>query len=98
MNSVVLKVDGMSCGGCSGAVTEAVQGVDGTQDGNVDLDSGIAIPVVLTETSHRNQSSGIIHVEASAFDSSLASASMSVSTLACDSTLVGEGIWNTRRA
>lgn len=41
VNSITLKVNGMSCGGCVGAVTKAVEGL-GAMDVNVDLDSGLA--------------------------------------------------------
>ena len=42
MEKVLLKVDGMSCGHCVKAVTNAVTGVPGTADVNVDLKGGSA--------------------------------------------------------
>lgn len=35
-----IQVEGMSCGHCKAAVTKAVEGVDGVQSVNVDLDTG----------------------------------------------------------
>jgi copper chaperone CopZ len=37
-----LKVQGMSCGHCVTAVTQALEGVDGVQTAKVDLDAGRA--------------------------------------------------------
>jgi len=37
-----LKVSGMTCGHCQKAVQEALEGVDGSQEVNVDLATGIA--------------------------------------------------------
>jgi copper ion binding protein len=41
MESVNLKVDGMSCGHCSTAVNNAVSNIDGTVDVSVDLKNGL---------------------------------------------------------
>ena len=40
MESITLKVDGMSCEHCVKAVSEAVQGVAGTANVSVDLKNG----------------------------------------------------------
>lgn len=40
MQSELLKVSGMSCGGCVGKVTQALQAVDGVKDVNVSLSAG----------------------------------------------------------
>jgi len=37
-----LKITGMTCGGCVKTVTNALQGVKGVTEANVDLDSGTA--------------------------------------------------------
>ena len=42
MESIVLKVDGMSCSHCVGAVTGAIENLDGTAGVSVDLKSGKA--------------------------------------------------------
>ena len=42
MEKIVLKVKGMSCEHCVKAVTDAVSGLAGTADVNVDLKSGSA--------------------------------------------------------
>lgn len=39
---VVLRVEGMTCMGCVGRVTQALENLDGATDVSVDLDSGIA--------------------------------------------------------
>jgi len=39
---ITLKVEGMTCGHCKMAVKEALEGVDGSQNVNVDLDAGLA--------------------------------------------------------
>ena len=38
----VLKIEGMSCGHCVRAVTEALTSVAGVESANVDLKSGVA--------------------------------------------------------
>ena len=40
--TIQLKVDGMSCGHCVRAVKEALEGVDGVNSAEVDLDKGSA--------------------------------------------------------
>ncbi len=40
--TVELKVDGMTCDHCVRAVTEAISGVEGVTEANVDLDAGSA--------------------------------------------------------
>lgn len=40
MKTERLKVSGMTCGGCVGTVTSAVQSVDGVKDVNVSLSAG----------------------------------------------------------
>ena len=40
--TVELKVDGMTCDHCVRAVTEAISGVAGVTEANVDLDAGSA--------------------------------------------------------
>ena len=40
MEKIVLKVEGMSCGHCASAVNNAVTGIAGTADVNVDLKGG----------------------------------------------------------
>ena len=40
--TVELKVDGMTCDHCVRAVTEAISGVEGVTEANVDLDAGAA--------------------------------------------------------
>lgn len=42
MESVVIKVGGMSCGGCVKNVTAALKGVAGVGEAEVSLDSGTA--------------------------------------------------------
>ncbi len=43
MATTTLKVEGMSCGHCVMAVTNALKGVAGVQDARVDLQSGRAV-------------------------------------------------------
>ncbi len=43
MATTTLKVEGMSCGHCVMAVTNALKGVAGVQDASVDLQSGRAV-------------------------------------------------------
>lgn len=43
MTTKTLKVQGMSCGHCVSAVTEALKGVDGVRSADVDLDGGSAV-------------------------------------------------------
>ena len=42
MQTIELKVDGMTCGSCVASVTKALKRVPGVQDVEVDLGSGIA--------------------------------------------------------
>ncbi|MDY0329276.1 MAG: cation transporter [Thiomonas sp.] len=42
MNTIQLQITGMSCGHCVAAVTKALKAVPGTQDAQVDLNSGRA--------------------------------------------------------
>ena len=42
METIVLKVDGMTCGGCVASVTRVVKAVAGVADARVDLKSGSA--------------------------------------------------------
>jgi copper chaperone len=42
MATATLKVQGMTCGHCVRAVTEALLGVDGVSDARVDLEAGRA--------------------------------------------------------
>lgn len=42
MENVVIKVGGMSCGGCVKSVTAALKGVAGVGEAEVSLDSGTA--------------------------------------------------------
>lgn len=39
---VVLKVDGMTCGGCVASVSDGLRGVSGAEDVSVNLESGLA--------------------------------------------------------
>jgi len=41
-NSIELRVDGMSCGGCVASVDKALRNVSGVKDVKVDLKSGTA--------------------------------------------------------
>jgi copper chaperone len=43
MTTATLKVEGMSCGHCVKAVTEALEGVDGVERADVDLEGGRAV-------------------------------------------------------
>ena len=42
MTEVVLKVEGMKCGGCAAQVREALEGVEGVRDVDVSLEAGRA--------------------------------------------------------
>lgn len=42
MATTTLKVSGMTCGHCVRTVTEALEGVDGVKDAQVDLQTGSA--------------------------------------------------------
>lgn len=42
METAVLKIDGMTCGGCVKSVTRVLQDVPGVHDANVSLDPGEA--------------------------------------------------------
>ncbi|SDH66249.1 copper chaperone [Pseudomonas flavescens] len=41
MASIILKVQGMSCGGCSSKVKRALEGVEGVSSAEVALDTGL---------------------------------------------------------
>lgn len=43
MKTVILRVDGMSCGHCVKAVTDALQSVGGVRKADVDLGAGRAV-------------------------------------------------------
>jgi len=40
MQTEVLKVSGMTCGGCVRSVTNALRGINGVSDASVSLDTG----------------------------------------------------------
>lgn len=42
MNTVVLSIEGMTCGHCTAAVSRALQGLDGVERVSVELASGRA--------------------------------------------------------
>ena len=42
MQTEILNVTGMTCGGCTGSVTNALKGVDGVSDVKVSLSTGEA--------------------------------------------------------
>ena len=42
MQTEILNVTGMTCGGCTGSVTNALKGVDGVSDAKVSLSTGEA--------------------------------------------------------
>ncbi len=42
MQTEILNVTGMTCGGCTASVTNALKGVDGVSDVNVSLSTGEA--------------------------------------------------------
>jgi copper chaperone len=43
MTTATLRIEGMSCGHCVKAVTEALEGVDGVERATVDLQAGRAV-------------------------------------------------------
>ncbi|MFW6078783.1 MAG: heavy-metal-associated domain-containing protein [Gemmatimonadota bacterium] len=43
MTTTTLKIQGMSCGHCVSAVTEALKGVEGVRSADVDLEGGRAV-------------------------------------------------------
>lgn len=63
MQTEILKVNGMTCGGCVGKVTQALKEVDGVTEVNVSLDAGEAT-VKFDEhlTSLQNLKSSVEHV------------------------------------
>ncbi len=67
MATTTLKVDGMTCSGCSGSVTDVLSKLDGVESVEVTLDPGQAVvqhgaidPTLLVQT-----------VEAAGFDAAL---------------------------
>jgi copper chaperone len=42
MESITLKVKGMTCGGCVAAVTRVLQALDGVKEADVSLEQGAA--------------------------------------------------------